>query len=934
MLGTGELVSPVPSWAKHRFTLPQERRLIATVIQYAVLGFGVGALYSLASQGLILIYRGSGVLNFAQGGIGIVGAYVWYELNVNQHWPYVPALIAGIGAAALLGALVQIVIMRRLRHASGLARVVATLGVLITIQGVVTLKYGTTVINIGSALPVSSLKVAGVSLPSDRLILFGVAAVLTVALTLAYRFTKFGRATAAVAENQQAAATLGLSPESISVANWALGSALAGLAAILIVPIVSLQLTEIDQLVIAAMSAALVARFSSFSVAFFAALVIGVAQSELIRYAPSVTGLSSSIPFIVIVLVLVLRGQALPLRDFLIQRLPSVGSGRIRLPLVFAAAGAGVLLVALTNGAWTTAIGATFPVAIILLSIVVLTGYAGQISLAQYALAGFGAWVAGRLFATAGLGFIPAALCGVAATIPVGVIFALPAVRTRGINLAIMTLGLGSAIELMIFDNGNFTGGSSFTAVTNPSLFGWSIQAETHPARYAYVGLACFVGCALLVANLRRGRNGRRMVAVRTNERAASALGIHVPAVKLYAFGVSAGIAALGGILVAFVSIIIDYTQFTSFTSITYVGLSFVGGIGFVVGPLLGAMLSPGSLGAQIGTTIFSNFANYLQILAGVSVIVIVLQNQNGQVELLMEQGRWLARRLHVPRRKPRERVLPEPRQTRLPPKSLTVNDLSVTYGTVKAVDGVSVQLEPGRVLGLIGPNGAGKTTFVDAVTGFTKPTNGTLLLDGEDISDWSVARRAQVGISRSFQSLELFDDLTVLENLQTAADKSSGRPRLFSDLIYPRTIPLPGEVVAAVHEFGLTDELDRLAADLPYGQRRLLAIARAVAIQPSVLLLDEPAAGLSQVESRELETLVRRLADDWGMAVLLIEHNVDFVMRVCDELHVIDFGRTISTGAPDEVRRDPAVVAAYLGEPVSAVEAGPDDPITIPLPS
>ncbi len=889
------------------------------VITFALLGLGLGAMYSLASQGLVLIYRGSGVLNFAQGAIGMVGAYIGWEISVQDGLPFVLALLAGVATSALLGALTHLLVMRQLRRASPLARIVATLGVLVTLQAAVVVKFGSTVKFVPSSLPTTAIHLGGgVKVSADRLILLLIAAVLTAALWALYRYTRFGIGTTAVAENQRAAASLGWSPDVIATVNWCLGSALAGLAAILITPIVTLQVTVLTNLVLAALAAALVASFRSFPIAFVASVAIGILETELTRYATQ-PGLAQSVPFIVIVVVMVVRGQALPLRDFFLQRLPSVGSGRIRPAQVSAGVAVGVVLLLFTSTSWIAAITISLATALILLSIVVVTGYAGQLSLAQFAIAGFGAWVAGRLVASQGLPFLAAAAVGIVATIPLGVAFMLPAARTRGINFAVVTLGLGTALELMLFDNSSYTGGIAGTQVGNPSLFGWDVSAIDHPSRYGIVALAVFVAGCLMVANVRRGRSGHRMIAVRTNERAAAALGVDVRTAKLYAFGLSAALAAAGGILLAFSNSTITYTNFTNFTSITDVAWAMIGGIGYVMGPVFGSTLADGGVGTQLTNTLLSGLEKYITLIGGVIVILLVLQNQDGIAKETGAQLRWVGTRISrlLPphrARVPKKTGLPVERHSRVAPRTLEVDDLTVRYGATTAVDAVSLSLGPGRILGLIGPNGAGKTTFIDAVTGFTRPTHGRLLLDGRPINNQSVVRRSRGGLSRSFQNLELFEDSTVIDNLRVASD-----PRdfvsYFRDLVHPVQPTLPGEVVAAIREFGLEDELDDQVSDLPYGRRRLLAIARAVATRPSVLLLDEPAAGLGDAETVELANLVKGLSRDWGMAVLLVEHDMNFVMNVCDEIVVLDFGRKIAQGNPEEIRSNPAVIAAYLGD-------------------
>ncbi|MGH2761678.1 MAG: ABC transporter permease subunit [Thermoleophilaceae bacterium] len=900
------------------------------VIRFALLGFGIGALYSLASQGLIVIYRGSGVLNFALGAMGMVGAFTWWELQFEQGWGFWPAVVVGVAVSAALGALAHLVIMRPLRRVSPLVRVIATLGLLSTLQAIAVLRYGTTPKFVPSELPTDVWTISGeIVISADRVILLVIAAVLTLGLWALYRYTRFGLATSAAAENERAAASLGWSPDRIATANWALGSGLAGLAAILIAPIVTLQVTVMTGIILAATAAALVASFRSFPIAFAAGLVIGIAQTELNRYVDQ-PGFGDSVPFIVIVAWLAIRGQALPLRDVFLQRLPSVGSGRISWPGVAVGVALAAFLLATLPVEWVDSLVITFAIAIILLSIVVLTGYAGQLSLAQYAIAGFGAWVAGRLAAAEGVAFWLALPIGALAAVPLGVLFALPAVRTRGINLAIVTLGLGTAIELMVFQNPDYTGKVSGTQVGDASLFGWDVSAISHPTRYGLVVLALFVLCALAVANVRRGRSGRRLTAVRTNERAAAALGISVPSAKLYAFALAAAIAAVGGILLAFRLPTINYTTFTNLTSIYFVGLTLIGGLGYLLGPVLGATLAAGAFGEQILDSLSEDVGKYIGLIGGLSILALVLLYPDGMAKAQIEQWRWLTGklggRLARLRPGPEEPVpLPEAGPVRVAPTQLEARDVTVKYGGTTAVDDVSISIRPGHITGLIGPNGAGKTSFIDAVTGFTPMSSGTLSLDGEPVTDWSVVRRARAGVARSFQSLELFEDATVLDNLRVASD-----PRDFGsylrDIVWPKTPPLPGEVISAIKEFDLQGDLDRQVQDLPYGKRRLLAIARAVAGHPKVLLLDEPAAGLGDHETAELAHLVRRLASDWGIAILLVEHDMSFVMAVCDHIVVLDFGRQISEGTPDVVRNDPVVIGAYLGVDDEAVMAAAEE--------
>jgi branched-chain amino acid transport system ATP-binding protein len=243
----------------------------------------------------------------------------------------------------------------------------------------------------------------------------------------------------------------------------------------------------------------------------------------------------------------------------------------------------------------------------------------------------------------------------------------------------------------------------------------------------------------------------------------------------------------------------------------------------------------------------------------------------------------------------------------------LRTDGLTVTFGGVHALSGVDLEIEGGGIVGLIGPNGAGKTTFIDAVTGFVQPSSGHIEFSGHDITRAAPHERARHGLLRTFQSLELFEDLTVEQNLSAAAERIPWW-QFFVDAVWPRRSSEAADAVArALELLDLTDDRHSLPGDLSHGRRRLVGMARSLAADPRLLLLDEPAAGLDTTESRKLGELLRVIADD-DTTILLVDHDMGLVLDVCDSVYVLDFGQIIAHGTPNEVRHDPAVVGAYLG--------------------
>jgi|TARA_R110002110_G_scaffold58663_2_gene166733 branched-chain amino acid transport system ATP-binding protein len=252
----------------------------------------------------------------------------------------------------------------------------------------------------------------------------------------------------------------------------------------------------------------------------------------------------------------------------------------------------------------------------------------------------------------------------------------------------------------------------------------------------------------------------------------------------------------------------------------------------------------------------------------------------------------------------------------------LEARGLTVSYGGLHANDQIDLDCHAGKLVGLIGPNGAGKTTFIDAITGFTPVSTGTVTFDGQDLAGIGPDKRAKMGLTRTFQSLELFEDLSVRDNLMAAAE----RPKWHSFLT---DIVLPGrnerqyreQVEWAMDMMKLTDRADTMPSDLSHGQRKLVSVARALAARPKLVLLDEPAAGLDTAESRLLGQHLRDFLD-YDMSLFLIDHDMGLVLNVCDYIYVLDFGRVIAHGTAAEVRADPAVIAAYLGDSAGESQA------------
>ncbi len=633
-----------------------------SILLFVVIGLVPGALIAALALGLVLTHRGANVINIATGSVSLLGAYASYGLVDNGYlfaswlrigtgpWPPWAALIAALVICAGFGAGLELVVIRPLREASPLTKLLATLGVYLTIGSFIYLCFGSDGQSAPSVFgPPLVVRVFDIPIRYEGLIVAGIVIVAGTILGAVYRFTGFGLATRAAAENDTNATLAGLNVDSLAMVNVVIACALAGLFGVLVAPTTGLDPITIPNVVVPALGAALLAGFTSFSIAITTGLCMGVASSLITlaqaqSWFPSaggsaLTGLDDLLFFVVIIVALFLRGSNLPRRESLIEnRLPPVPAPEQILHPALLAVGASLIYFLLLPYDFRQAGINTVIGVVLALSFVVIIGYVGQSSIIQVALAGLAGFVVSKLTSDAGIGFPLGPVLAIAAAVATGSLVALSAIRVRGVHLFIVTLAAAVAIEQFVFRSPVWGGGATGSPVPPPHVFGHSIGPDASflgisgipsPLFGILLTVATIAAC-VVVSVLRRIDLGHRFLAVRSNERAAAAAGISVRATKITAFAFSSGLAGMAGVMYAYNFGSVTAARFSVSLAMSALAFVYIAGVATVRGAVVAGTMMVGAVG---GFLVFERVDlpfELLQFVGGIALVLTIVFKPEG----------------------------------------------------------------------------------------------------------------------------------------------------------------------------------------------------------------------------------------------------------------------------------------------------------------
>ncbi|HLN18488.1 MAG TPA: branched-chain amino acid ABC transporter permease/ATP-binding protein [Acidimicrobiales bacterium] len=934
------------------------------LLPFIVIGVTTGAVYGLAGTGVVLTYKTSGIFNFAFGALGALAVFIFYFLHDQHNWPWPLAAALVLVVIAPIGGLGLELLARSLEDASDTLKVVATVGLILMIIGIGMLWYGGTVAGFPQYLPSSTVRFLGVNVAWYQIIVIIISVVATAVLYYFFRFVRMGVAMRGVVDNPDLVAMTGESPIRVRRWAWVISTVFAAMAGLLLAPSLPLDALIITLLVVPAFGAAAIGYFNNLPLTFLGGILIGIAGSISSKYVVSIpwlSGFPTGLPFIVLFVVLCVTPRARLISRRVIHTLPVrkpwYAPPRVR-GVIFAVFLAFMCLVPNFAGDQLSVWSNGLVEIILILSLGLLVRTAGLISLCQYAFAAIGAAAFSHFTVDYHVPWLLAVLLGVLIAVPVGALVAIPAVRLSGVFLGLATLGFGIFLEQMMYTTGIMFGPTS-NGIPAPrpdaSLGFWHFGTDRG---FYFVLLVSTVLVVALIMAIQGGRMGRLLGGLSDSPTALETYGATTNVIRVMVFCVSAAIAAFSGILYASLfhySVGGNYASYASLILVVLVVITIGGvpwyaimaGILFTLFPAYGiwplslwiSFLKPSSSLTTWLSISFGFFAaTYAVFESKQAGVPLGLRNfldriggrapepEIGATEVAAAVSTATAAE-EAAAAADRELVAAPTAAVVAKRSGLEVEHLVVHFGGVRAVEDVSLNAPMGRITGLVGPNGAGKTTTFNVCSGLVKPTGGRVILHGGDVTKLGTSGRSRMGLGRTFQRSELFNSLTVRENVVLGREASMAGGNPLTQLFSRRgeKAQVKGAADEAIALTGLGPLASLQAGLLPTGQRRLVELARALAGPFDLLLLDEPSAGLNAAETERFGDILTGVVRERGMGILLVEHDMSLVRQVCTHIYVLDFGKLIFEGNAQEMLASEVVRAAYLG---SEGEGGPEDEV------
>lgn len=896
---------------------------------FILAGLTTGSVFALAAVGLVLTYKTSGIFNFGHGALASASAFLFYFLY-DQHgvpWPVAALICIGIGGPLVGGFLEWVT--RNLARGNVATRILATVGLLLALQGGLELIYPPGPDReVKQYLPTHVLHVAGTPIPEFQIIIFAIGIIAVLVLTGFLRYSDAGLAMRAVVDNTELLDVTGVSPARVRRQAWVIGSMLAAASGVLLAPLLPLDATSLTLLVVTAFGAAAVGAFSNLPVTYLGGLGIGIGEALLQKYFVSSTGLvgglSASLPFLILFVLLIAaprlkRPSALALRS----DAPSKWRPPARLRVAGGVVVAGVLLAVPTFAGvhlvdWTSGLAYV----ILFLSLGLLVKMSGQVSLASMSFMAIGVAAFSHMAVEHHWPWLLALLFAAALAAPIGAVLAIPAIRFPGLYLALATLGFGILLEQMFY-NQTYMFGTLTVGLTIPRPH-LSWLNLTGDKAYYYLVLLITAVVALAVIGLTKSRLGRLLRAMSDSPVGLRSCGTSINVCRVLVFCLSASLAAVAGVLDGGTVGLVGASGYQPLQSLQVFAVlmltlgeapwyAIAAGGAEVVIP---SYISVSSTVSYAFTAFFGVNAILFSIMPPPSVPAVVrrlLDRLGGATEPLPSGRR------HVQELEPA--LAPSPRSGRL-----SVDELTVKFGGVRAVDELTLEADTGIIVGLIGPNGAGKTTVFNACSGIVRPARGSVILNGQNINRLGPPARARRGLGRTFQQIELFDSMTTLENVALGCEAAYAGWNPMHHLLSSRRQKriIRASAAQALSLCDIWDIADAKVGALSSGQRRLVELARCAAGDYDVLLLDEPSSGLDRVETQKFGEILRRIVQDRNVGIVLVEHDMSLVNSICDYVYVMDFGRPIFEGQVSEMLTSPVVRDAYLGQERSSIASKP----------